>query len=362
MELPLESVRDCEIRAVIRFLCAKGENGAQIHRNLTSVYGERCMSLQMVRKWVEQFKNGRVDVHDLQRSGRPTDVNNNDSVAAVLSEIQDNRRVTIYEIKHSLQENYCIDISIGSIHTIIHRELLMRKVCARWVPRNLTEAHKTQRIEAAREFFQRFQVFGDELFNQIVTGDESWVHHYTPETKRQSMSWIGPGESAPKKFKTQHSAGKVMLSVFWDTEGILLEDYLEKGKTVNADYYCELLDKLRRAIENKRRGKLSRGVLLIHDNARPHVAAVTKNRLESFAWEIFSHPPYSPDLAPSDFHLFPFLKAELGGQHFESLEHVKAAVHSFFINQPKDFYARGIKKLATRYQTCLDRGGDYVEK
>ena len=152
------------------------------------------------------------------------------------------------------------------------------------------------------------------------------------------------------------------LTVFWDMEGILLEDYVEKGMTINATYYCELLKKLRRAIENKRRGKLSRGVLLIHDNARPHVAAETKACLDSFAWEIFSHPPYSPDLAPSDFHLFPYLKAELGGVHFESLDNVKEAVHSFFINQPKDFYTRGIRKLASRYQICLDRGGDYVEK
>lgn len=176
------------------------------------------------------------------------------------------------------------------------------------------------------------------------------------------MVWIGPGENAPRKFKTQQSACKVRLTVFWDAEGILLEEYLEKGRTVNAEYYCDILDKLRRAIQNKRRGKLSRGVLLLHDNARPHVAAITKGRLKSFVWEILSHPPYSPDLAPSDYHLFPFLKAELGGQHFDSREELQQAVHSFFSNQPREFYAQGIKKLATRYQNCIDRGGDYVEK
>ena len=167
MELPLESVRDCEIRAVIRFLCAKGVNGSEIHREVTLVYGEKCISLQMVRKWVDQFKKGRVDIHDLQRSGRPSEVINEDAVAAVQIAIQDDRRVTISEIQHKLQDENCLDISVGSIHTIIHRDLSMRKVCARWVPRNLTEAHKTQRVAAASEFFQRFEVLGDELFPRL---------------------------------------------------------------------------------------------------------------------------------------------------------------------------------------------------
>ena len=131
---------------------------------------------------------------------------------------------------------------------------------------------------------------------------------------------------------------------------------------MTAEYYCKILEKLRRAIQNKRRGKLTKGVLLLHDNARPHVAATTKDLLAlKLKWEILSHPPYSPDLAPSDYHLFPYLKTELGGVHFESTEDVKRAVHTFS-TQSKSFYARGIKKLVTRYQNCLDLAGDYVEK
>jgi len=70
---------------------------------------------------------------------------------------------------------------------------------------------------------------------------------------------------------------KMMCTVFWDWKGILLIDFLPRGQTIKADVYCETLRKLRRAIQNKRRGLLSKGVVFLHDNARPHTANVTKN-------------------------------------------------------------------------------------
>ncbi|UYV77403.1 hypothetical protein LAZ67_15000881 [Cordylochernes scorpioides] len=138
------------------------------------------------------------------------------------------------------------------------------------------------------------------------------------------MVWKKPEESAPKKAKITISAGKVMVIVFWDCKGVLLIDYLLPNTTVNAARYCEVLTKLRAAKKRKRPGLLSRKVLLVHDNARPHAARTTQTLLENFKWEIFTHPPYSPDLAPSDFHLFPALKLHLGGKHFANDDEVQA--------------------------------------
>ncbi|KAJ4428174.1 hypothetical protein ANN_24189 [Periplaneta americana] len=107
---------------------------------------------------------------------------------------------------------------------------------------------------------------------RIVTGDETWISHFTPETKQQSMHWRHSGSPVRTKFKQTQSVRKVMCTVFWDRKGILLIDFLPRGETVNADRYCETLRKLRRAIQNKRRGMLTAGVVLLHDNARPHTA------------------------------------------------------------------------------------------
>jgi histone-lysine N-methyltransferase SETMAR len=83
---------------------------------------------------------------------------------------------------------------------------------------------------------------------------------------------------------------------------------LPQGSTINAGVYCDTLKKLLRAIQNKRYDMLSRGIVMLHDNARPHTAAATQDLIATFGWEQFNHPPYIPDLAPSDFHVFLHLK------------------------------------------------------
>ncbi|KAG8176077.1 hypothetical protein JTE90_025535 [Oedothorax gibbosus] len=104
-----------------------------------------------------------------------------------------------------------------------------------------------------------------------------------------------------------------MCTVFWDRKGVLLMDFLSRNETINSAAYCETLNNLRRSIQNKRRGKLSKGIVLLHDNARPHVANRTKDLITSFKWETLDHPPYSPVLAPSDYHMFLHLKKHMGG-------------------------------------------------
>ena len=151
-----------------------------------------------------------------------------------------------------------------------------------------------------------------------------------------------------------------MCTVFWDRKGVLLVDFLPQGFTINADVYCDALTKLHHAIQNKRRGMLSRGVVLTHDNACPHTAATTQNLITTFGWEQFDHPPYSPDLAPSDFHLFLHLKSFLAGRRFQ--DKVKETVTMCFASQAASFYDEGIQKLVQRYDKCLNNGGNYVKK
>jgi len=101
----------------------------------------------------------------------------------------------------------------------------------------------------------------------------------------------------------QKSAGKVLASIFWDQDGIRLIDYLPKGQTINADYYSSLLVQLKAIFKEKRRGKLTTRVLFLHYNAPPHRALATQKKLVCLGFQGLDHPPYSPDLAPSDYHL-----------------------------------------------------------
>jgi len=149
---------------------------------------------------------------------------------------------------------------------------------------------------------------------------------------------------------------------FWNREGVLLVHFLERGSTINSEIYYETLKKLRRAIQNKRRGKLCSKVLFFHDNARPHTANRTRELLDYFGWEVFDHPPYSPDLAPSDYHLFPNMKTWLVTQRFDNDAELQAGVNEWLKSQAAKFYDDGINKLVHRYEKCLNLNGDYVEK
>ena len=102
--------------------------------------------------------------------------------------------------------------------------------------------------------------------------------------------------------------------------------------------------------------------LLLHDNARPHTAAHTLETLKQLKWEAMEHPDYSPDLAPSDFHLFGPLENALRGRRFSCDDDVKSAVYQWLLTQPKTFFADGIKKSVGRWEKCIAKQGDYIDK
>ena len=103
---------------------------------------------------------------------------------------------------------------------------------------------------------------------------------------------------------------KILASIIWEQDGILLIDNLPKDQTINSEYYSSLLVQLKDILKEKRRGKVTKGVLFFHDNAPAHRALATQKKLAYLGFQCLDHPPYSPDLAPSDYHLFPRLKKE----------------------------------------------------
>jgi hypothetical protein len=100
---------------------------------------------------------------------------------------------------------------------------------------------------------------------------------------------------------------------------------------------------------------------MLHDNVRPHTASATQDLIATFGWEQFDHPPYSPDLGPSDYHVFLHLKTFLDGLRFQD-DKVKEAVNTWLVSQAASFYDAGIQKLVPRYDKCLNNGENCVEK
>jgi hypothetical protein len=105
-----------------------------------------------------------------------------------------------------------------------------------------------------------------------------------------------------------------------------------------------------------------RNIIILHDNARPHAARLTSEAIAKMGWEVLPHPSYSPDLAPSDYHLFGCVKVQLRGVRFETREAIQKVLHQCLRMAGTEFYRRGIFKLPERWEKCVQRSGDYVEK
>jgi len=125
----------------------------------------------------------------------------------------------------------------------------------------LAEEHKKQRVACALTFIMRYQKEGDGVLSHIVTGDKTWVSHIAPESKQQSLHWKHTGSPKSKKFKQMFSTRKIVCTVFWDRQCVLLVEILPQGTTINSAVYCEMLKKLRHAIQNKRCRMLSATIL-----------------------------------------------------------------------------------------------------
>jgi len=193
--------------------------------------------------------------------------------------------------------------------------------------------------------------------------DETWLYYYDPERKQQSMEWGHSGSPRTKKFRVQKSAGKVLASIFLDQDGIILIDYLPKGQTINAEYYLSLLVQLKDILKEKRRGKFTNVVLFLNDNVPAHRALETQKKVAYLDFQCLDHPPYSPDLAPLDHHLFPGLKKktiERSPFFFRSGGHCcrgdLVGRTTFLI-----FFLSGLQKLEQLAKKCIELCGEYVE-
>ena len=137
---------------------------------------------------------------------------------------------------------------------------------------------------------------------QIVMGDEKWILYNKVEWKR---SWGKRDEPPPTTPKDGLHPKKVMLCIWWDRKGVFYCELLLESQTINSNKYRSQLHQLKAALNEKRPELINRKCIIFHqDNARPHVSLMTRQKLLQLGWEVLIHLLYSPDIAPSDLHLF----------------------------------------------------------
>ena len=146
--------------------------------------------------------------------------------------------------------------------------------------------------------------------------------------------------------------------MWWGRRGIIHFELLNRNETVTADVYFQQLQRVHQSLLEKRPALVNRkNVVLLHNNARPHTARVTQGNFLELGRSVLPHPPYSPDLAPSNYHLFRSLQNSLMGTNFSNEDQVREFFENFFTSKAAKFYGKGIKELLDKWQQIIANDG-----
>lgn len=331
-----------QLRLIMLYEFKKNNSARQAAENINAAFGQSTTSHVTVSRWYKRFADGDISLKDRARSGRPCELDDD----TLRNELQLYPDATTRELAERL------NCSHTTIENHLHA-LGYRKVLARWIPHVLTEATRTARVSICQSLLLRSH--RKDFLAHSVTGDESYILY---ENDTRHAFWIPRGDDPPVQSKPNTHRRKILLSCFWDAQGMLFWELLHDKQTVTAELYAEQLRRLATAIQEKRPRRVE--VHLLHDNARPNVASVSRCQLEQLGWEVVPHPAYSPDLAPSDYHLFRALKYFIRKKKFRDFTDIKCNLDLFFNSQSQKFWSDGIQSLPLRWSQVIDAQGDYI--
>jgi len=271
--------------------------------------GVKALHLSTIYRWIEAFEHGQQSIKDESRSGRPCEAVTPTTIAMVEQLVNEDRHITTRNLAEE------VGISKERIGHILHEELGMRKLCKKWVPHVLTEEHRRKRIEVSKQLLQILE--GG--FKNIITGDETWIHFYATSTKEANKVWLKTEENRPQIARTAKNSKKCMFCIFFSVEGTVAKVVVPKGTTVTENLHVDnILPEVFSNFKEMMGRNTVQDVMLHHDNAAPHSSKTVTKYLKQERDNILPRPPYSPELAPCDFFLFPKIKKELKNKKYNS--------------------------------------------
>lgn len=330
------------IRTCLLYDFKLGKNASESHQSLSKVFGNYAPSLRQCQRWFHRFKNGNVTLED-EVHGKPPRILDDEA-------LKEDVELDPTQTTRELAEKF------GCHHSTIADHLnTIGKInrCGKWVPHQLSESNKATRVTMAGILLRSSNSKG--FFNSIITSDEKWICYDNNIRKRQ---WLSPGQPPKPMPKRDIHGKKNLLCIWWNSQGLVYFEVLEKGQTVTADLYSQQLGRVDQALSTQ--GSNTKVVRLLHDNARPHIAKVTQKKIEELKWQVLPHPPYSPDIAPSDYYLFRSMQKVLAGKKFENRHEIEIWVSKFFESRQADFFKKGIYSLRERWGQVIDLCGEYI--
>jgi histone-lysine N-methyltransferase SETMAR len=183
---------------------------------------------------------------------------------------------------------------------------------------------------------------GHRFIKRIITCNEKWIYFNNPNLQKQ---WLDKGQ-----LPVPVTSGGGLLCVWWNYKGLIYYELVPDGHTIKMEVYSQQLEKMCTVLVEKYLALVNRKrVLLQQDNARPHTAKKTLQKIEELEGiELIPHPAFIPDLEPSDYYLFRSMAQFLRGKMFQSVADTEDAVEEFFASKDKEWFYQALKELAEK--------------
>lgn len=342
----MEAISNTQIRLLMLYEFKLGSNASETARKINMAFGESTAVIRTVQRWFQKFVSGDFNLEGDYGTGRPTTLDND-------------------VLKNAVEADPCkttreLASELGIDHSTVIRhlkEIGKVKKMDKWVPHELTEKNRFCRMEISTSLLLRNN--SDPFLNRILTCDEKWILY---DNRKRSAQWLDKSEAPNHAPKPNLHQKKVMITVWWTMEGLVHMNFLKPGESITAEKYCSELDVVRQKLAIKQPSLVNRkGVLLLHDNARPHVSRMTFAKLQEIKFETIPHPAYSPDLSPTDYHFFKHLDHYLKQKKFSDQLDIENAIQQFIDSRTPDFFKSGIEKLISRWKKCVESNGDYFD-
>ena len=342
------------VRDFVAGLARAGKSFDEIKETTDLAFGDKSLHKSTIYRIINKVKTGK-NTDDQRHLNAKKTRRTQDLIAAVAATIDKDARVTVQYLARANQ------VSVSTIFAVLHDDLGLVKKSVRWVPKLLSMEQKEERVRICSKFTATIRRESKAFLNRIVTMDENMVSFHTPETKRMSKQWIKKGQPGLVKARVHASRTKQMVLAFFDADGLIYTRMVQKGKSVNAAFIVDTLATFLKNLKQKRPQLVEQGWMFHWDNAPVHTAAVVQKWLSEHKIQMLEHPPYSPDLAPADYFLFPRVKELLAGRRLTQ-ETIKTTWEGVLRLVSKDEFATAFQRWYERCDKCIRIGGNYVEK
>ena len=322
----------------------------EIKQRLDIQFGLEAYSMKTIYKW----KNSRLFPKETEaekvKPGRKPDEQLLICIQRILHEEPFS---SIRYIAHKLKEDP------STVWRYVTRELGLVFKASRWLPHSLDFGQKKKRVQGAKDLLCVLQQLEKRQFRGIITGDQSWF------TFKYGVrgAWLLPEEERPESDGSQIETEKMMVTVMWGVNGIYLIDCLPEHTSFNTSYFIEHILKPLKESSDDIWSEWGKRFLWLHlDNCKVHNSKRAFEAYAKLGFKRTPHPPYSPDIAPSDFFLFGYVKEKLKGQVFRTREKLKEKIEEILEDIPRDLKIKVFKEWITRCEWIIEHSGEYYHK